>query len=117
MKQFRDFIAFSENNKGNLSTCILSGYGSGLRGLKKIKLLNGLPNLNKSYISSDLFAKLKNQSSFFFDLEKNKIFLNIEKKKKIKSYIGMRHILRLPVRGQRTHTNSKTARNNIKKEI
>jgi small subunit ribosomal protein S13 len=26
----------------------------------------------------------------------------------IKSYIGMRHIRRLPVRGQRTHTNART---------
>jgi len=29
----------------------------------------------------------------------------------------MRHILHLPVRGQRTHTNAKTPRKNIKKEI
>ena len=86
MRQFKDFIAFSENNKGNLSTCILSSYGSGLRVLKKMKLLNGLPNLSKPYINSELFSKLKNQTSFFFNLEKNKIFLNIEKKKKIKNY-------------------------------
>ncbi|WP_084756421.1 30S ribosomal protein S13 [Candidatus Paracaedibacter symbiosus] len=45
------------------------------------------------------------------------MFNNVERKKKVKSYSGMRHILKLPVRGQRTHTNSKTSRNNIKKEL
>jgi len=29
----------------------------------------------------------------------------------------MRHILKLPVRGQRTHTNAKTPKKNIKREI
>jgi ribosomal protein S13 len=29
----------------------------------------------------------------------------------------MRHILKLPVRGQRTHTNAKTPKKNIKWEI
>lgn len=34
--------------------------------------------------------------------------LNIKKKKDIKCYQGSRHIARLPVRGQRTHTNART---------
>jgi len=35
---------------------------------------------------------------------------NIARKISIKSYAGIRHMRKLPVRGQRTHTNSKTAR-------
>ena len=33
---------------------------------------------------------------------------NIKRKKDIKCYQGIRHIKRLPVRGQRTHTNART---------
>jgi len=35
---------------------------------------------------------------------------NIDRLKRIKSYRGMRHAVKLPVRGQRTRTNSRTAR-------
>jgi len=54
---------------------------------------------------------------YYYDSEKNKIFDAIIIKKKVKSYQGMRHIFRLPVRGQRTHTNAKTIRRYVKKEV
>jgi small subunit ribosomal protein S13 len=105
------------NNKGLLSN-LKKIQGVNFKSHKKIALLNGI-NLNtKGPInSSDVVAKITNQAQHFFNLEKNKIFLNIEKKKRVKSYQGMRHLLRLPVRGQRTHTNAKTPKSNIKKEI
>jgi len=37
---------------------------------------------------------------------------NIKRLKDIKAYRGLRHIRRLPVRGQRTKTNSRTVRGN-----
>ena len=37
---------------------------------------------------------------------------NIKRLKDVKSYRGIRHIKRLPVRGQRTKTNSRTLRGN-----
>ncbi len=37
---------------------------------------------------------------------------NIKRLKDIKSYRGLRHIKKLPVRGQRTKTNSRTVRGN-----
>ena len=40
---------------------------------------------------------------------------NIERLKDIKAYRGMRHMRRLPVRGQRTKTNSRTVRGNVRK--
>ena len=40
---------------------------------------------------------------------------NITRLKDIKSYRGIRHIRRLPVRGQRTKTNSRTVRGNVRK--
>lgn len=41
---------------------------------------------------------------------RREILMNIKRLKDIKSYRGIRHIKRLPVRGQRTKTNSRTAR-------
>lgn len=40
---------------------------------------------------------------------------NIDRLKRIKAYRGMRHIMKLPVRGQRTKTNSRNARGGAKR--
>ena len=40
---------------------------------------------------------------------------NIERLKNLQAYRGLRHLRRLPVRGQRTKTNSRTVRGNIRK--
>jgi len=42
---------------------------------------------------------------------------NIKRLKDIGSYRGTRHSLRLPVRGQRTKTNSRTIRGNVRKTM
>jgi small subunit ribosomal protein S13 len=42
---------------------------------------------------------------------------NIKRLKDIKSYRGIRHQKRLPVRGQRTKTNSRTVRGNVRKTM
>ena len=40
---------------------------------------------------------------------------NIQRLKDLKAYRGVRHLRRLPVRGQRTKTNSRTVRGNVRK--
>lgn len=42
---------------------------------------------------------------------------HIKRLKDIKSYRGVRHMRRLPVRGQRTKTNSRTVRGNVRKTM
>ncbi|MCR4281061.1 MAG: 30S ribosomal protein S13, partial [Candidatus Kaiserbacteria bacterium] len=42
---------------------------------------------------------------------------NIRRLKDIKSYRGMRHLNKLPARGQRTKTNSRTTRGNVRKTM
>jgi len=39
---------------------------------------------------------------------RREVSLNIKKKKDIRTYQGLRHIRRLPVRGQNTHSNART---------
>ncbi|KKT00937.1 MAG: 30S ribosomal protein S13 [Candidatus Nomurabacteria bacterium GW2011_GWF2_43_8] len=48
---------------------------------------------------------------------KREIAANIKRLKDIKSYRGIRHAKRLPVRGQRTKTNSRTIRGNVRKTM
>lgn len=42
---------------------------------------------------------------------------NIKRLKDIKSYRGVRHIRHLPARGQRTKTNSRTVRGNVRRTM
>ena len=48
---------------------------------------------------------------------KREIASNIKRLKDIKTYRDIRHIKRLPVRGQRTKTNSRTVRGNVRKTM
>jgi small subunit ribosomal protein S13 len=48
---------------------------------------------------------------------KREIAANIKRLKDIKSHRGVRHMKRLPVRGQRTKTNSRTVRGNVRKTM
>lgn len=58
-------------------------------------------------------------------IEKNKIegelrreiSSNIRRLKDIKAHRGVRHLKKLPVRGQRTKTNSRTVRGNVRKTM
>ncbi len=45
---------------------------------------------------------------------KREISANVKRLKDIKSYRGTRHAKKLPVRGQRTKTNSRTLRGNVR---
>lgn len=48
---------------------------------------------------------------------KREISTNIKRLKDIKTYRGSRHTKRLPVRGQRTKTNSRTVRGNVRRTM
>ncbi len=48
---------------------------------------------------------------------KREISANIKRLKDIKAYRGVRHLRKMPVRGQRTKTNSRTVRGNVRKTM
>lgn len=48
---------------------------------------------------------------------RREVFGNIKRLKEIKCYRGLRHGKNLPVRGQRTKTNNRTVRGNIRKTM
>lgn len=61
------------------------------------------------YKSSKLFNTRLNKKSVFI-FKKALVVANILFKIKLKSYSGLRHQTKLPVRGQRTKTNAKTCK-------
>lgn len=48
---------------------------------------------------------------------RREVMANIKRLKDIKAYRGVRHMKHLPVRGQRTKTNSRTVRGNVRKTM
>jgi len=48
---------------------------------------------------------------------KREILMNIKRLKETSTYRGQRHTKNLPVRGQRTKTNSRTVRGNVRKTM
>lgn len=48
---------------------------------------------------------------------RREIMMNIKRLRDIGSWRGLRHIKKLPVRGQRTRTNTRTVRGNVRKTV
>ncbi len=48
---------------------------------------------------------------------RREIMMNMKRLRELKTYRGIRHIRGLPVRGQRTKTNSRTRRGNVRKTM
>lgn len=87
-------------------------YGIGLTTSKKIC---SNVKIDESKRVKDLTDKelvsIREEISTNFKVEgdlKREVSLNIKKKKDLKTYQGLRHIRRLPVRGQNTHSNART---------
>ena len=95
-------------------------YGIGFATAKKILKEAGVPIEKKpGEITADEEAKIRKQIEAMKiegDLKREKAG-NIKRLKDIKSYRGMRHARGLPSRGQRTKTNSRTVRGNVRKTM
>jgi len=87
-------------------------YGIGRTRAKSLLYRTGIdPNRKISDLSEDEVNNIRNileeEGSVEGDLRKE-VSLNIKRHIEIGSYRGLRHRRGLPVRGQRTHTNSRT---------
>lgn len=96
-------------------------FGIGLPASKKIVKLAGI-DANKR--AKDLNAAEVNRVREL--VEKNykiegelrrEIMTNIKRLKELQAYRGLRHMRNLPVRGQRTKTNSRTRRGNVRRTM
>jgi small subunit ribosomal protein S13 len=86
-------------------------FGIGPTNVKKLAAMANI-NLNtriKDLSRDDVSTLMKTLESFKIEGDlKKEIRENIDRLKAIKSYRGIRHIVSLPVRGQRTKTNART---------
>ncbi len=94
-------------------------YGIGVPTSRKI-LSSAKVDLNKkaSALTSEEVARIQNIAEKNLTIEgglRQLIKRNIQRLKDLKTYRGSRHLRHLPVRGQRTRTNSRTVRGNIRK--
>jgi len=96
-------------------------YGIGLSLSKKILLETGInPSTKAKDIKPDEINRLKEIIEKNYKVEgeaKRKVMMAIKRLKDIGTWRGLRHIKRLPVRGQRTKTNTRTVRGNVRKTV
>jgi small subunit ribosomal protein S13 len=93
-------------------------------GLSKSKEILKKANLNSNTRTKDLTEDEVNRLRIIVEKEykvegdlKREIMGNIKRLKEIGSYRGSRHAKNLPVRGQRTKTNSRSVRGNTRKTM
>ena len=107
-------------SKYNLTTGLTKIYGIGSK--QALKIANFLclnPKQRFSKLSADNISMISRHISAKYvnniagNLQKS-LKQNIQRKIKIRSYQGIRHKNKLPVRGQRTHTNARTQRKTFK---
>lgn len=89
-------------------------YGVGIKSAQKIIHDTGLnPQLDIKDLSTSDLEKIREMIEKYYKVEGDLriiVHQNIKRLKEINSYRGVRHIKKLPVRGQRTKTNARTKR-------
>ncbi|MFH0969402.1 MAG: 30S ribosomal protein S13 [Patescibacteria group bacterium] len=87
------------------------------------KILEGLKidkNKRAKDLNSEELNKLREEIEKKYRIEgelKHEVKMNVKRLKEIKSYRGIRHMRGLPVRGQRTKTNTRTVRGNVRRTM
>jgi small subunit ribosomal protein S13 len=107
-------------NEKRLEIGLTCFYGIGISKARKILTQAGVDHGKKA---KDLTTDEENKIRVLVEATpiegnlKREIAANIKRIKDIKTYRGIRHMRRLPVRGQRTKTNSRTVRGNVRKTM
>lgn len=96
-------------------------YGVGIPGARRIVTLAKIsPTKRAKDLTPDEINRVREiiEKSYRIEGElRREIMMNIKRHKDIGTYRGQRHIRGLPVRGQRTKTNSRTRRGNVRKTM
>lgn len=96
-------------------------YGIGLPLSQKILKLTEIdPNIRTDDLKEDQVNKLREMIEKNHRVEgdlRREVLMNIKRLKEIGAYRGDRHSKNLPVRGQRTKTNTRTVRGNVRKTM
>lgn len=94
-------------------------YGIGLMSAKKIvKMAQINPNTRAKDLTQQEAGKLREIIERNYVIEgdlRREIMANIKRLRELQTYRGIRHMKGLPSRGQRTKTNSRTRRGNVRR--
>ncbi len=109
------------SNQQRIAWALPKIYGVGPSLARSILKETGVDPMKRSGELSDVeVAKLREAIEKRIRVEgdlKREILLNIKRLKEIGAYRGIRHGKNLPVRGQRTKTNSRTVRGNVRRTM
>ncbi len=112
-------VNIPEKKQIEIALTYIFGIGPALS--KKILTAAGI---DKRKLASELTPEEINQLKEIIEKKhkiegelKREIMMNIRRLKNISSFRGIRHIKGLPVRGQRTRTNTRTVRGNVRKTV
>jgi len=96
-------------------------YGIGLPLSQKILAETKIdPNIRTEDLSEDQVNRLREYIEKNYRVEgdlRREVLMNVKRLKEIGSYRGSRHAKHLPARGQRSKTNSRTVRGNVRKTM
>lgn len=112
-------VNIPDSKRIEIALTYIYGIGRSLAN-KILKEANIDPNIRANKLSFDQVNILREIIEKNYRVEgelKREIMFNIKRLKEINCYRGTRHIKRLPVRGQRTKTNSRTVRGNVRKTV
>ncbi|MBI2625210.1 MAG: 30S ribosomal protein S13 [Candidatus Nealsonbacteria bacterium] len=112
-------VNIPENKRIEIALTYIYGIGRSLSA-KILKEANIDFNLRASQLNAEQTNKLKDIIEKKHIVEgdlRRELMMSIKRLKDIGSWRGVRHIKKLPVRGQRTRTNTRTVRGNVRKTV
>lgn len=109
-------VNIPDNKRTHIALTYIYGIGTKLSDdiLSSTKIKNKLAK----ELTSDEVNRIQEFMEKHYKIEgtlRQMVRQNIQRLKEIQSYRGIRHMRRLPVRGQSTKTNSRTVRGNVRK--
>lgn len=115
------FLGINVPDNKNTDIALSYVYGIGVPLGRKIAAAVNIPPQKKAKdLTSEEWNRLKTHIEKNYKIEgelRQAIRQNINRLKDIGSYRGNRHLRRLPARGQRTKTNSRTVRGNVRHTV
>lgn len=112
-------VNIPDNKRIEISLTYIYGIGRSLSN-KILQQAKIDPNIRASQLAAQQLNLLKDIVEKNYKVEgelRREKMMNIKRLKDIGSYRGIRHIKGLPVRGQRTKTNTRTVRGNVRKTM
>ncbi|MFA6429722.1 MAG: 30S ribosomal protein S13 [Patescibacteria group bacterium] len=112
-------VSLPLNKRTDIALTYIFGIGS--TSARKILKTTGIPSeVRVKDLSEAQANKLREEVEKKYKVEgelRREVLTNIKRLKEIGCYRGTRHIKGLPVRGQRTKTNSRTVRGNVRRTM